>query len=68
MVAIVQQLPTRRKPQGSTLVVVKPSALQILEAKGHQVTQRGQRHHCMMCGQEWGKEKQMEGMTCPGPK
>eukprot|EP00973_Karenia_brevis_P039725 5483334-Karenia_brevis.AAC.1 len=62
MVAVVQQLPNRRKPQGNTLEVLRPSAQQALEANGHQIECRGHRYHCMMCGQEWGKGRKSEGM------
>eukprot|EP00973_Karenia_brevis_P006401 870766-Karenia_brevis.AAC.1 len=68
MVAVVQQLPNRKRPRADGLDVIKPSAQQVLEAKGHQIETRGQRLHCMMCGQEWRKGKVLEGDTCPGPQ
>eukprot|EP00973_Karenia_brevis_P085252 11833232-Karenia_brevis.AAC.1 len=37
MVAIVQQLPSRKVAQGSQLVVSRPKTRDHLEAKGHQL-------------------------------
>eukprot|EP00973_Karenia_brevis_P048653 6754006-Karenia_brevis.AAC.1 len=67
MVAIVQQIPNRKAAQGGRLEVIRPSAQQVLEAKGHQMEARGQRLYCMMCGQEWARGK-VAGGDCPGPK
>eukprot|EP00973_Karenia_brevis_P010776 1458581-Karenia_brevis.AAC.1 len=67
MVAIVQQIPSRKVAQGGQLVVSKPTAQQQLEAKGHQMDSKGQRLYCLMCGQEWAKGKVSVGGDCPGP-
>eukprot|EP00973_Karenia_brevis_P073210 10170580-Karenia_brevis.AAC.1 len=55
MVAIVQQLPNRKRPRADGLEVIKPTAQQMLEAKGHHL-------------EEWMKGKVLEGATCPAPK
>eukprot|EP00973_Karenia_brevis_P000888 122030-Karenia_brevis.AAC.1 len=68
MVAIVQQLPSRRVAQGRHLTVVGPSTRDHLEAKGHQLAEAGNRLCCHMCGQEWAKGMQGVGGDCPGPK
>eukprot|EP00973_Karenia_brevis_P084762 11761845-Karenia_brevis.AAC.1 len=68
MVAIVQQLPSRKPAQGRQLTVIKPTTRDHLEAKGHQLEKHGQRLCCHMCGQEWAKGKQGLGETCPGPE
>eukprot|EP00973_Karenia_brevis_P028074 3866245-Karenia_brevis.AAC.1 len=67
MVAIVQQLPSRRAAQGTQLVIVKPSTRDHLEAKGHHLEENGFRLCCHMSGQEWAKGKQWVGGECPGP-
>eukprot|EP00973_Karenia_brevis_P042325 5857375-Karenia_brevis.AAC.1 len=68
MVAIVQQLPSRRAAKGSQLTIVKPTTRDHLEAKGHQIESHGQRLCCYMCGQEWAKGEQGVGGICPGPE
>eukprot|EP00973_Karenia_brevis_P052352 7274756-Karenia_brevis.AAC.1 len=61
MVAIVQQFPNRRTTQGIKLVVGRPSTRDHLEAKGHQVEEKGNRLCCYMCGREGAKGKQGVG-------
>eukprot|EP00973_Karenia_brevis_P069786 9702061-Karenia_brevis.AAC.1 len=61
MVAIVQQIPSRKVAQGGQLVISRPKTQEHLEAKGHQVDIKGQRLYCLMCGQEWAKGKQVVG-------
>eukprot|EP00973_Karenia_brevis_P061650 8573779-Karenia_brevis.AAC.1 len=68
MVAIVQQLPSRKAAKGSQLTVVRPTTSDHLEAKGHQIDSHGQRLCCYMCGQEWATGKQGVGGKCPGPE
>eukprot|EP00973_Karenia_brevis_P011773 1594779-Karenia_brevis.AAC.1 len=68
MVAIVQQLPSRKAAQGNHLTIVKPTTRDHLEARGHQLEEQGPRLCCHMCGQEWAEGKHWVGGTCPGPK
>eukprot|EP00973_Karenia_brevis_P077205 10722840-Karenia_brevis.AAC.1 len=67
MVAIVQQLPSRKAAQGSQLAIIKPTTRDHLEAKGHQIDVHGQRLCCYMCGQEWAKGKQGSRGNLPRP-
>eukprot|EP00973_Karenia_brevis_P033157 4574608-Karenia_brevis.AAC.1 len=67
MVASVQQLPSRRVAQGTQLSIIRPTARDHLEAKGHQLAENGLRLCCHMCGEEWAKGKQGVGGECPGP-
>eukprot|EP00973_Karenia_brevis_P026210 3615338-Karenia_brevis.AAC.1 len=61
MVAIVQQLPSRKVAQGGQLVISRPKTCDHLEAKGHQVDEKGPRLGCHICGQESAKGTQEIG-------